>query len=78
MQESCYCGRTGDLRDRGPILDGDGRWALRCTNETCGHLDYMEWLPEEAGFLLWDEAKQKRGMKHARMPWALSPLGRRG
>ena len=28
MQEACYCGRYGDIRDREPVLDGDGRRAL--------------------------------------------------
>lgn len=42
MKESCYCGRTGDVEDREPILDGGGRSFLRCPD--CGHVDYLEWL----------------------------------
>lgn len=45
------------MRDREPILDDDGRWALRCTE--CGHTDYLEWLAEEAGLVLWGEAKRR-------------------
>jgi hypothetical protein len=58
MREVCFCGRSGDVRDREPILDDDGRWALRCL--ICGHLDYLEWLPEEAGLLLWGETRRRR------------------
>lgn len=57
MKESCYCGRTGDVEDREPILDGGGRSFLRCPD--CGHVDYLEWLLEENGFLLWGEAKRR-------------------
>ena len=67
LQEICFCGQTGDLGDREPILDGESRWALRCPK--CGHLDYLRWLPEEAGFILWGEAGGRRaslsGRKHA-------------
>ena len=66
MRETCYCGRTDDLRNRELILDGDGRWALKCPD--CGHVDYLEWLPEEAAFLLWGEAKGRRGMRHCHLP----------
>jgi hypothetical protein len=57
MQEVCFCGRSGDVRDRKPILDDDGRRALRCPS--CGHLDYLEWLPEQVGLLLWGGAKRR-------------------
>jgi len=67
MREVCYCGRTGEIEDPQPILDGDGRWALRCPNEACGHLDYLGWLPDEAGLLLWGEAKQSRGTRHVHL-----------
>ncbi len=60
MQEVCFCGRSGAVRDREPILDDDGRWALRC--RSCGHLDYLQWLPEEAGLVLWGEAKRRYGL----------------
>ena len=60
MQESCFCGRSGDIRDRKPVLDSDGRRALECPD--CGHTDYLEWLPEETGFLLWEQAQRRREM----------------
>jgi uncharacterized C2H2 Zn-finger protein len=44
MKESCYCGRVGELEDRVPVLDGYE--VLRCPK--CGHLDRLEWLPEDA------------------------------
>ncbi len=68
MQDVCYCDRVGEVEDREPILDSDSRWALRCPNEACGHLDYLDWLPDEAGFLLWGEAKHRRGMEHVHLP----------
>ncbi len=48
MQEACYCGRTGEIEDREPVIDGDGRAALECPQ--CGHLDHLSWLqnPESA------------------------------
>ena len=55
MREVCFCGRTGELKDRQPILDGDGRWVLICPE--CGHKDDLVWLSEEAGLLLWGEAR---------------------
>lgn len=58
MQEACYCGRSGDIRDRFPVWDSDGRRALECL--ACGHTDYLEWLPEDAGSALWEEAKRRR------------------
>jgi hypothetical protein len=65
MKESCYCGRTGDVEDREPVLDGEGKWALRCPN--CGHLDYLAWLSEEAGLLLWGEVRSWREASSGRM-----------
>jgi hypothetical protein len=64
MQEVCFCGRSGDVRDRKPIVDDEGRRALRCLS--CGHLDYLEWLGEEAGFLLWGEARRRRELSQER------------
>ena len=46
MLESCFCGRTGELEDREPVVTEDGGPALRCPD--CGHLDRLQWLPEEA------------------------------
>lgn len=68
MQEVCFCGRSGDVRDREPILDDDGRWTLRCPS--CGHLDYLEWLAEEAGLLLWGEARRRRELSEERRYFA--------
>jgi hypothetical protein len=58
MKEDCFCGRQGEITDREPIVDESGRCALRCRN--CGHTDYLEWLAEEAGLVLWGEAKRRR------------------
>lgn len=58
MQEACYCGRSGDVREREPVLDGDGRRALECP--ACGHTDYLSWLPRETSFFLWEEAQRRR------------------
>lgn len=68
MRETCFCGRLGDIEDREPVLDGDGRWALRCPNEACGHLDYLDWLSDEDGLILWGEAKARRGIRHSYLP----------
>lgn len=64
MQEACYCGRTGEIEDREPVLDADDGWALRCPD--CGHTDYLQWLPVEAGLLLWREAIHRRGIRQPR------------
>lgn len=69
MRESCYCSRTGDIRDRLPVLDGDGKRALECSD--CGHADYLSWLPEETSLLLWDEAKRRREIP---LTWRDAPL----
>lgn len=58
MKESCFCGRTGEVEDREPVLDSEGRRALQCPD--CGHADYLGWLPEETSLLLWEEAKYRR------------------
>ena len=50
MREVCFCGRTGELEDRLPILDSDGRWMLICPE--CSHVDDLVWLSEEARLLL--------------------------
>ena len=44
MKEGCFCGESGEPKDWEPILAGDGRWALRCTE--CGHLDNLSWVSE--------------------------------
>lgn len=61
MKESCYCGRTGDVEDREPVSSSDGNRALRCPE--CGHEDDLRWLPEEAGLLLWGEARRRFGAR---------------
>jgi hypothetical protein len=58
MRESCFCGWSGELEDQEPVLDAGGRWLLRCP--TCGHLDDLERLTEEAGLMLWGEARSLR------------------
>ena len=58
MKESCFCGRSGDVRDREPVLDSDGRRALECPN--CGHTDYLNWLPEGSSLAVWEEAQRRR------------------
>ncbi len=63
MRETCFCGRTDEVSNREPILDANGKWALRCPD--CGHVDYLEWLSDEAGLLLWGAAKQRR---HRHLP----------
>ena len=57
MREVCYCGRTAELEDRQPILDGDGRWVLICPE--CGHVDDPGWLTEEAALMVWGEARRR-------------------
>ena len=68
MQEVCFCGRSGDVRDREPIVEDDGRRALRCLS--CGHLDYLEWLGEGAGSLLWGDARRRRELSQERRYFA--------
>jgi hypothetical protein len=58
MRETCFCGRSGELEDRDPVLDTGGYWLLRCP--TCGHLDNLGWLNEEAALLVWGEARRRR------------------
>ena len=57
MRETCFCGRRGELEDREPALGTEGRWLLRCS--TCGHLDDLGWLTEEAALLVWGEARRR-------------------
>lgn len=58
MLEICFCGRTGEMEDREPVVTGDGRRALRCPD--CGHLDHLRWLPEEAGRRVLEKAERRR------------------
>ncbi len=57
MREICFCGRSGELEEREPILDVEGRWVLRCPG--CGHLDDLSWLSEEAALLVWGAARRR-------------------
>ena len=58
MRETCFCGRSGELEDREPILDPGARWVLRCPS--CGHLDGLKWLTDEKSLLVWGEALRRR------------------
>ena len=60
MRESFFCGRVGELEDRTPVPDGDGDGyqALRCPK--CGHLDRLEWLPEDARWPVLEEARRRK------------------
>ena len=58
MLETCYCGRTGEIEDREPAATGDVVRALRCPD--WGHLDRLEWLPEEARRHAFNEAKRRQ------------------
>jgi hypothetical protein len=58
MRESCYCGRSGKLEDREPVLAAGARWVLRCPD--CGHLDDLGWLPDEAALMVWGEVRHRR------------------
>ena len=58
MRETCYCGRTGEIDDREPVATSDGNEALRCPD--CGHLDRLEWLPEEARRHVFEEVERRQ------------------
>lgn len=55
VKESCFCGRTGEVQDRLPVLDADDKWALRCPD--CGHRDRMDWLFGEARTRIFEKAE---------------------
>ncbi|MBA2713046.1 MAG: hypothetical protein H0U55_05765 [Rubrobacteraceae bacterium] len=59
MKESCFCGRTGEVEDRFPVLTDDGSQALQCPNDACGHVDDLRWLSEEDRLLLWEKAVRR-------------------
>lgn len=56
MTEVCFCGRTGDLTDRIPIVDGDGP-ALQCPD--CGHVDRLRVFGETVRLRLWTRARER-------------------
>ena len=58
MRESCYCGRTGEIEEREPVATSDGGRALRCPD--CGHLDRLDWLPEETRRHTFEEAERRQ------------------
>ena len=62
MRESCFCGRSGELEDREPVLNAEARWLLRCPSEACGHLDDLGWMTEEVALMIWGEARRRRGV----------------
>jgi hypothetical protein len=64
MLETCYCGRTGELEDRKPIIDDDGREALECPR--CGHLDHLSWVGDPESVF---EESRRRAAEH-RVPAA--------
>ncbi len=57
MQEACYCGRAGGIEAREPVRAG-GERALRCPE--CGHVDRLQWLPEDARRRVLEEAERRR------------------
>ena len=57
MLETCYCGRTGELEDRKPVIDDDGREALECPR--FGHMDHLSWLQDPEG--VFEEARRRSG-----------------
>ena len=60
MREACFCGRIGEVEDREPVFDGNGREALRCPDRACGHLEHLDWLSEDARGLLFEEAARRQ------------------
>ncbi len=55
MLESCYCGRTGEISDRRPVVTEDGERALGCPD--CGHLEYLDWLSDDARQKVFEKAE---------------------
>lgn len=62
MQEACFCGRVGEIEDREPIVDANGERVLRCPNDSCGHLDYLRGLADDARLRIFDEAAHRRSV----------------
>jgi hypothetical protein len=60
MLESCFCGRTGEIEDRELVVADDGRRALRCPDEDCGHVEYLEWLTEETRRTIFEKAERRQ------------------
>jgi hypothetical protein len=45
MREVCFCGWLGELEDRGYVYLGEGESGLACPQ--CGHIDRLDFLPEQ-------------------------------
>jgi hypothetical protein len=58
MRERCYCGRTGEIEEREPVATSDVGRALMCPD--CGHLDHLDWLPEETRRHAFEEAERRQ------------------
>jgi hypothetical protein len=58
MRETCYCGKMGEIEDREPVATEESGQALRCPD--CGHLDRLDWLPEEARRYVFEEAERRQ------------------
>jgi hypothetical protein len=56
MTEACFCGRTGHLTDRIPVLDDEGV-GLECPE--CAHVDRLTVFPAPVRLQLWTEAKAR-------------------
>jgi hypothetical protein len=54
--EVCFCGRTGEVTERIPVVDARGP-GLQCPS--CGHVDRLLVLSEKARLELWAEAKER-------------------
>lgn len=54
VMESCFCGWTGELAERAPVIDERGNHALRCRG--CGHVDDLSWLGPAGAARLWEKA----------------------
>jgi hypothetical protein len=62
VKKTCFCGRTGEIEDREPLMDGDARRALRCPD--CGHVDHLYWFPDDARRLVFEEAERRELAQH--------------
>lgn len=57
MREACYCGRSGEVEDREPVLRNGRIEALRCPR--CGHLDPLPYLADDARREVFEEAERR-------------------
>ena len=76
MREVCFCGWSGDVADRVPIYAGDGDWGLECPR--CGHLDRLEWLPDDASARMVEEAARRQRARSQAAPAREYPSVRTG